>query len=141
MKASGKVQDEGAFERLSNRELLTRSSVCGRAPNYFISWGTRYYYCIPLMGYDWFSISESGELDPSNVETFFAKRPVIQEIQASSIFGLVDRYKHVVGETLLGEIDVMQESIRFAGCSVCLRLFKEGILQEINQSLIDNSCL
>jgi hypothetical protein len=93
------------------------------------------------MGYDWFSISESGELDPSNVEAFFAKRPVIQEIQASSIFGLVDRYKHVVGETLLGEIDVMQESIRFAGCSVCLRLFKEGILQEINQSLIDNSCL
>jgi molybdenum cofactor biosynthesis enzyme MoaA len=139
MRTSGKVQDADDFERLSNRELLTRASVCGRAPNYFISWGTKYYYCIPHMGYDWFSISESGKLDPASVEAFFAEHPVIQEIQTSSVLGLVERYKHVVGETLLEEIETMQESIRFAGCSVCLKLFKAGVLQEINQSLIDES--
>lgn len=53
------------------------------------------------------------------------------------IFGIIEKYGSVIGKTMLNDIESVQESIRFAGCSVCLRLFEEGILQKINQNLID----
>jgi len=137
MKDSGLIQRGNDFEKLSNRELLSKSSVCGKSPNFFISWGTKYYYCIPQMGFDWFAISELGEMTPSVVESFFDKRPVIEEIQKLSIFGVLDKYQGVVGKTIMQEIDSMQEGVRFAGCSVCLKLNKEGIFQQINQQILD----
>ena len=137
MIASGKTEDEGEFERLHNKELLRKMSVCGRAPNFFISWGKRYFYCIPQMGHDWFSISEIGQLDLDAIESFFAHRPVIKEIQDRSILGVLDKYRYLVEEAVLEEIESMRESIRFAGCSVCLKLYKEGILQNINQRILN----
>jgi sulfatase maturation enzyme AslB (radical SAM superfamily) len=137
MKASGLIQTENDFEKLSNRELLSKSSVCGKIPNFLISWGKKYYYCIPQMGFDWFAISELGEMTLSVAETFFQKRPVIEEMQKLSIFGVLEKYQKLVGKTTMQEIDSMQEGIRFAGCSVCLKLFKEGILQKINQKIVD----
>jgi len=137
MKASGLIQGGNDFEKLSNRELLSKLSVCGKIPNFFISWGTKYYYCIPQMGFDWFVISELGEMTPSAMESFFAQRPVIEEIQKSSIFGVLDKHQELVGKTTMQEIDSMQEGVRFPGCSVCLKLNKEGILQKINQKIFD----
>ena len=137
MKASGLIQRGDDFEKLSNRELLNKASVCGKVPNFFISWGTKYYYCIPQMGFDWFAVCELGEMTSSVVESFFRKRPVIKEIQKLSILGVIDKYQELAGRTTMQEIDSMQEGIRFAGCSVCLKLNTGGILQQINQQLLD----
>ncbi|MEW6621383.1 MAG: hypothetical protein AB1422_18965 [bacterium] len=70
------------------------------------------------------------------MESFFANRPIIKEIQRLSIFGVIDKYKNKMTSKLLNEIGLMKESIRFAGCSICLRLREEGILQEINNRLL-----
>jgi hypothetical protein len=137
MISSGIIQDEGDFDMHTNRELLAKLSVCGKPPNNFTSWGNKYYYCIPQMGYEWFSIGALGKLDVSVMEIFYKKRPVLKEIRTSSIFGVLDKNKDLITDSLLEEIDSMRESIRFAGCSVCLRLSEEGILQEINQKLIE----
>lgn len=136
MIASGKIKDEDEFEGLHNKELLRKRSVCGHSPNYFISWGSRYFYCIPQMGYDWFSISDIGNLDSDSVKSFFDHRPIIKELQSASVFGVLDKYRRLVKGSILKEVDSMRESIRFAGCSVCLRLFREGILQEINGEIL-----
>lgn len=139
MIASGKIQDEDEFKELPNRELLKMISVCGHPPNFFISWGNRYYYCVPQMGHDWFSISKIGKLDQASMEVFFIARPILKEIQNTSIFGILDRYRDMIKDTILKQIESMQESIRFAGCSVCLKLSQEGILQNINQKILDGS--
>jgi hypothetical protein len=106
---SGKIGDEDEFEKAPNRELLKQMSVCGRAPNFFISWCNKYFYCIPHMGHDWFSISDVGQL--------------------STEADLVD------GDTP-EETESIRESIRFAGCSVCLKMYQKGILQEINRKIL-----
>ena len=137
MVASQKLSDEHEFEELPNRDILKRMSVCGRSPNFFISWGRRYYYCIPHMGYDWFSISELGHLDKDVMESFFQARPIVKEIQKMSIFDVLDKYRSSIKKNVLKEIESMRESIRFAGCSVCLRLCREGVLQDINQRLLN----
>jgi hypothetical protein len=137
MISSAKIEDEGDFDMHTNRELLSKLSVCGKSPNNYTSWGNKYYYCIPQMGYDWFAISELGNLRPSAVDFFYGKRPIIREIQELSIFGVLDKYRHTLDDILLRDIESMRESIRFAGCSVCLKLSREGILQEINQKLLD----
>lgn len=137
MKNSNTIREGEDFENLLNEELLRRLSVCGKPPNFFISWGRKYYYCIPQMGYDWFSISEIGKLNLHTVEEFFARRPVIDEIQSLSIFGVIRKYEDTLGKTLLEEIESMHESIRFAGCSVCLKLSRKGILQKINNILLN----
>ena len=128
MVASQKLSDEHEFEELPNRDILKRMSVCGRSPNFFISWGRRYYYCIPHMGYDWFSISELGHLDKDVMESFFQARPIVKEIQKMSIFDVLDKYRSSIKKNVLKEIESMRERIRFAGCSVCLRLCREGVL-------------
>lgn len=137
MMASGRLGDADEFEELPNRELIRRLSVCGHAPNYTISWGRDYFYCIPQMGHDWFAISEIGRLDLDAMRSFFTARPVIKEIQDTSILGVVDAHRSVVGQAVLDEIDSMREGIRFAGCSVCLKLSREGILQEINRGILE----
>ena len=134
---SEKIKNENELITLSNRELLRRLSVCGKSPNFFTSWGSRYYYCIPQMGYDWFVVSELGQLNLSAIEQFYANRPVIKDIQKLTIFGVLDKYREYISTSVLEDIESMKESIRFAGCSVCLRLCKHGILQKINQRLID----
>jgi len=139
MIAAEKIEDKKEFEELPNRELLKRLSVCGRAPNFFISWDTSYYYCIPQMGHDWFSISEIGKLSLDAIASFHADRPVIKKIQELSIFGVLDEYRQLIPEQLNEEISLMRESIRFAGCSVCLRLHREGVLEKINQRLLNES--
>ncbi len=140
MITSGKVEDKEEFEELPNTDLLKMRSVCGRRPpNYFISWGNNYYYCIPQMGHDWFSISKIGKLDQASMEAFFKARPILKEIQNTSIFGILDRYRDIIKDTTLKEVESMQESIRFAGCSVCLKLSQEGILQDINQKILDGA--
>jgi len=135
MIVSGMVRDKDEFDSIENKDLLRKLSVCGYAPNFTISWGRKYYYCIPQMGYDWFLISELGELDIVSFEEFFDSRPVIKEIQEASIFGVIEKHKDMIDVNVLDEIQTMRESIRFAGCSICLRLSKEGILQKINQKL------
>ncbi len=139
MIASGKVEDKEEFEEIPNRDLLKMRSVCGRRPNYFIYWGNKYYYCIPHMGHDWFSISRIGNLNQSVMESFFATRPIFKEIQNASIFEILDRYRDMIKHTTLEQVESMQESIRFAGCSVCLKLSQEGIFQDINQKILDGS--
>ncbi|MEW6621384.1 MAG: hypothetical protein AB1422_18970 [bacterium] len=44
------IKNEEDFYIMNNRELLRKLSVCGNSPNYYISWGSKYYYCIPQMG-------------------------------------------------------------------------------------------
>ncbi len=139
MIACGKIEDEREFKELPNRDLLARVSVCGRSPNFFVSWGPRYYYCIPHMGHDWFGISQVGQLSLDAMESFYAARPVIREVQDLSIFGVLDKYQALVPEGLLDEICSMRESIRFAGCSVCLRLHSERVLEKINQRILNES--
>jgi hypothetical protein len=133
---SGKIGDEDEFEKAPNRELLKQMSVCGRAPNFFISWGNKYFYCIPHMGHDWFSISDVGQLSTEAMASFFADRPIIREIQTRSIFGALDEHTDLVDGDTLEEIGSMRESIRFAGCSVCLKMYRKGILQEINRKIL-----
>jgi len=131
----GIVENSAEFESLPNRELLSRLHVCGRTPNFKISWGARYYYCIPQMGFDWFAISNIGAMDGRAMARFMNRRPVIREIQERSIFGLVDEYSEFIDDSVLAAIGHIQESIRFAGCSVCLKLRELGVLEKINTSL------
>ncbi len=136
---SRKIQGEEEFGNLLNREIIKKMSVCGNSPNFYISWGNKYYYCIPQMAYDWFAISDIGKLNQNTVESFFAERPIIKEIQESSIIDILDKYKsNFVGNTLK-EINAIKESIRFAGCSICLELSKKGILQEINRNILNTA--
>ena len=135
--ASGIVADAVEFESMPNRELLRKLSVCGRAPNFFISWGMHYYYCIPQMGFDWFALSRIGKFSNLTIESFFAQRPVLLEMQRKSILGVVDEYSSHIDRTTLTEIQSIKESTRFAGCSVCRKLFQKGILQTINQVIVD----
>jgi len=58
---------------------------------------------------------------------------VLGEIQELSIFGVLEKYRALISERVLDEVYAMRESIRFAGCSICLRLHREGVLEEINQ--------
>lgn len=139
MIAAGKIADDREFEELPNRKLLKRLSVCGHTPNFFISWGTRYYYCIPHMGHDWFNVAEIGRLSLDAMESFYAAQPVIREIQNLSILGVLDKYRRLIPEHLLEEIHVMRENIRFAGCSVCLKLHEAGVLEGINQKILSES--
>ncbi len=134
--AAGDVNNQSQFMQLPNREVLKMASVCGRSPNFFISWGKRYYYCIPHMGHDWFGISEIGRLSLEAMESFYAARPVIREIQDLSIFGVLDKYQGLVPVGLLEQINAMRESIRFACCSACLRLHEEGVLEKINREML-----
>ncbi len=136
MIAAGQIENEEELEELSNRELLTRASVCGRSPNFFISWSPRYYYCIPHMGHDWFGISKIGRLNLDAMESFHAARPIIREIQDLSIFGILDKYRGLVPEGLLDQINAMRESIRFAGCSICLVLHRHEVLEKINLEML-----
>lgn len=133
--ANRTVEDETELISLPNRELLARVHVCGRSPNFTISWGTKYYYCIPQMGFDWFAVSEIGALSRRSMAEFFAKRPVIREIQKRSIFGLIDEYADMIDNEVLAATDHIRESIRFAGCSVCLLLREAGALDRINRTL------
>lgn len=133
--AGGIVEDPAEFESLPNRELLNRLHVCGRSPNFTISWGVKYYYCIPQMGFDWFAISSVGAMDDGAMANFMERRPVIREIQERSIFGLVDEYSDLIDDDVLAAIGHIQESIRFAGCSVCLKLRELGVLERINTAL------
>ena len=133
--AGGVVEDAAEFESLSNRELLSRLHVCGRTPNFTISWGVKYYYCIPQMGFDWFAISDVGALDAGAMAGFMERRPVIREIQERSIFGLVDTYSEFIDDDVLTAIGHTRENIRFAGCSVCLKLRELGVLERINAVL------
>jgi hypothetical protein len=128
-----KITGEEEFRELPNAELLRRLSVCGRAPNFLISWDRDYYYCIPHMGHDWLAVSEIGGLTPDSWESFHSARPVLGEIHKLSIFGVLEKYRAVIPERVLDEVYAMRESIRFAGCSICLRLHREGVLEEINQ--------
>ncbi len=134
---SGVFSGEREFENMPNRELLRRLSVCGRPPNFYISWGMHYYYCIPQMGLRWFALSAIGELTNPAIESFMAQRPILAEIQRKSIFGVIDEHSSYVDRATLTEIESLQESVRFAGCSVCMRLFQAGILQRINQGIVD----
>jgi hypothetical protein len=88
------------------------------------------------MGHDWFSISDVGQLSTEAMASFFADRPIIREIQTRSIFGALDEHTDLVDGDTLEEIGSMLESIRFAGCSVCLKMYRKGILQEINLGMI-----
>jgi hypothetical protein len=133
--AGGVVEDPAELESLPNRELLSRLHVCGRSPNFTISWGVTYYYCIPQMGFDWFAISDVGAMDDGSMANFMERRPVIREIQERSIFGLVDEYSDLIDEDVLAAVGHIQESIRFAGCSVCLKLRELGVLERINAAL------
>jgi len=128
-----KITGEEEFRELPNAQLLRRLSVCGRVPNVLISWDKKYYYCIPHMGHDWFAVSEIGGLTPDSWKSFHLARPVIGEIQKLSIFGLLEKYRTLIPDHVLDEVYAMRESIRFAGCSICLRLHREGVLEEINQ--------
>jgi len=128
-----KITGEEEFRELPNAELLKRLSVCGRAPNFLTSWDRKYYYCIPHMGHDWFAVSEIGSLSPDSWKSFHSARPLIGELQELSIFGVLEKHRALISKRVLDEVYAMQESIRFAGCSICLRLHEEGVLEEINQ--------
>lgn len=132
-----KIAGEEEFRDLPNAELLERLSVCGRAPNFLISWDRKYYYCIPHMGHDWFAVSEIGGLIPDSWRSFHSARPLIGEIQKLSIFGVLDNYRALIPKRVLDEVYGMRESIRFAGCSICLRLHEEGVLEDVNRSIRD----
>ena len=134
--AGGVVEDSAEFGSLPNRELLRRLHVCGRSPNFTISWGLKYYYCIPQMGFDWFAIADVGALNNESMASFIQKRPVIREIQERSIFGLVDAYSVLIDDDVLAAVVNLQESTRFAGCSVCLKLRESGALERINAALL-----
>jgi len=96
-----------------------------------------YYYCIPQMGFDWFALSRIGGLSNSTMESFFAQRPVLLEMQRKSIPGVVDEYGGHIDRSTLTEVQSVEESTRFAGCSVWMNLFQKGILQTINQVIVD----
>jgi len=85
------------------------------------------------MGHDWFAVSEIGGLTLSSWESFHSARPVIGEIQELSIFGVLEKYRALIPKRVLDEVYGMRESIRFAGCSICLRLHEEGVLEKVNQ--------
>lgn len=133
-----KVDSLKEFEELGNKDILAKMSVCGKSPNHTISWGSKYFYCIPQMGNEWFSIAEIGQIDEIAIDSFYKKRPVIKEIQKFSVFGVIDRYRKCIGDTQMEKILKMQESIRFAGCSICMKLFNDGILQIINENILDD---
>lgn len=131
----GVVENAADFESLTNRELLRCLHVCGKSPNFTLSWGEKYYYCIPQMGFHWFSISDIGKLDKVSLADFMERRPVIREIQRRSIFGLMEEYTDLINQEVLDSIECIHESIRFAGCSICLELQKHGVLEKINTAL------
>jgi len=60
---------------------------------------------------------------------------VIGEIQKLSIFGVLEKYRALIPARVVEEIHTMREGTRFAGCSVCLRLHEEGVLEAINQRM------
>ena len=49
------------------------------------------------------------------------------------------KFKDLINGDVLDELESMRESIRFAGCSVCLSMFQKGILQGINQSILNDT--
>jgi hypothetical protein len=139
MVAEGKVADAREFEGLDNSEVLKRLSVCGKLPNLLMSWGRTYYYCIPHLGHDWFAVSEIGDLSSDSWRAFHSARPVIGEIQELSVLGLLEKHRALIPAHLIDEIHAMREGTRFAGCSVCLRLHEEGVIEEINRRMLGPS--
>ncbi len=139
MAAEGKIADEQEFEGLENSEVLKRLSVCGKLPNLLMSWGTTYYYCIPHLGHEWFAVAEMGALRSDSWGAFLSARPVIGEIQEASILGVLEKHRALIPARLRDQIYAMREGTRFAGCSVCLRLHEEGVLEEINRRMLEPS--
>jgi len=85
------------------------------------------------MGHHWFAVSEIGGLSPDSLKSFHSSRPVLGEIHKLSIFGVLEKYRALIPKRVLDEVYGMRESIRFAGCSICLRLHEEGVLEKVNQ--------
>ena len=135
---ANKIKEAKEIDLINNTDIIRNMHVCGKAPNYNISWGNNYYYCIPQMGNDWFSIDKIGNLTNGTIESFYSNRPILKEIQKKSIIGVIEEFSTHIPSELLNEIYCMKEGIRFAGCSLCMKLYQNGMIQEINKILLKN---
>jgi len=130
------LQHESEFKSIPNTELIKIMGVCGKSPNFWISWGNNFFYCIPQMGVDWFALGEISKLSDDAIELFFTERPILKLIQEKSILGVVEEYSEIIGKDVIKQIMNTKESIRFAGCSICNTLFKSGAFEKINTLLL-----
>jgi hypothetical protein len=133
------------YEQIPNREIIQKLNFCGRTPSATILWNDRYYHCIPhsIARHDAFVVASKGELSTERALEFQRRMPLLREIRKHGMVEVADQLKNQLtpgsGKRIEQIINESSDSPKYLNCSMCLKLFEEGIWQELNASLKNTS--